>query len=138
MSRDPVYQQTTQQPKGAGQQAGDSGRPGDPLTWFTGALILIWAGFVLLLRNAGEVLGLEIQYASAWILTGSGVLLWIEAILRLAIPAYTEGVGTRIVMGVIFIIVGLGEVIEISLWPLLLITIGLVMIGGYFMYPRRT
>jgi hypothetical protein len=138
MSRDPVYQQTTQPPKGSGQQPGSRGRPGDPLAWFTGALILIWAGFVLLLRNAGEVLGLEIQYASAWILTGSGVLLWIEAILRLAIPAYTEGVGTRIIMGVIFIIVGLGEVIEISLWPLLLVTIGLVMIGGYFMYPRRT
>jgi hypothetical protein len=110
---------------------------GDQLTWFTGALVLIWTGCLLLIKNAGEVLGVEIQYASAWILTGAGVLLWIEAILRLAIPAYQHGVGTRIILGTIFVIVGLGEVIEFSLWPILLIAIGAVMIGAFFVYPRR-
>ncbi len=64
--------------------------------------------------------------------------MWIEAILRLAIPAYSEGVGTRIILGVIFVIVGLGEVVQVSLWPLLLMAIGLAMIVGYFAYPRRT
>jgi hypothetical protein len=99
---------------------------------------LIWAGVVLLFRNAGEVAGFEIEYASSWILTGAGVLMWIEAILRLAMPAYSEGVGTRIILGVIFVIVGLGEVVQVSLWPLLLMAVGFVMVVGYFVYPRRT
>ena len=133
MSNAPRSQYTTGQ-----QDARSDSGYGDPLTWFIGALILIWAGVVLLARNAGEVMGFEIQYASAWILTGAGVMMWMEAILRLAIPAYQHGVGTRIILGTIFVIVGLGEVIEVSLWPILLIAIGFVMIGGYFFFPRRS
>lgn len=133
MSNNPRSQPSVAQP----ETRSDRGL-GDTLTWFTGALILMWSGFVLLARNTGEVLGLEVEYASAWILTGAGVLMWVEAILRLAIPAYQHGVGTRIILGVIFIIVGLGEVIEVNLWPMLLIAIGFVMIGAFFLYPRRS
>ena len=125
------------EPSGTQPQARSDSGFGDALTWFTGALILMWAGFVLLARNAGEVLGLEVEYASAWILTGAGVLLWVEAILRLAIPAYQHGVGTRVILGAIFIIVGLGEVVTVNLWPMLLIAFGFVMIGAFFLYPRR-
>ncbi len=133
MSYQPRRQETAQQ-----KETSPEKRPVDPLTWFTSALALMWAGFVLLFKNVGEVAGVEIEYGSAWILTGTGVLLWIEAILRLAIPAYQEGVGTRIILGTIFVIVGLGEVIEVSLWPILLIAIGIVMIGGYALYPRQS
>ena len=55
--------------------------------------------------------------------------------MRLAIPAYQHGVGTRVILGVIFIIVGLGEVVKVNLWPMLLIAIGFVMIGAFFLYP---
>ncbi len=137
MSNDPERQGTIAQ-SGTGLQQADSQLGGDPLNWFTGALILIWAGFVLLFKNMGEVLGVEPENASAWILTGAGVLLWLEAILRLAIPKYRRWVGERVIMGMIFVIVGLGEVVEISLWPLLLVGLGIAMMLGYFTFPRRS
>jgi hypothetical protein len=133
MADEPRRQKTTGQTEPGPRQL-----PGDPLTWFTAALVLMWAGVVLLAKNTGEVLGVEVQYASAWILTGTGVLLWIEAILRLAIPACQQGVDTRIILGTVFVIIGLGEVVTISLWPILLIVIGISMIVGFFVYPRRS
>ena len=137
MSNDPERQGTIAQ-SGTELQQADSQLGGDPLNWFTGALILIWAGFVLLFKNMGEVLGVEPENASAWILTGVGVLLWLEAILRLAIPKYRRSVGERVIMGMIFVIVGLGEVVEMSLWPLLLVGLGIAMMLGYFTFPRRS
>ena len=72
------------------------GRPGtDPLSWFSWASILIWAGFVLMFKNLGETLGVEPENAAAWILTGAGVVFWLEAILRLAMPKYRGAVGER-------------------------------------------
>lgn len=138
MSNDPERQGATAQTGTGLQEQADGQLGGDPLNWFTGALILIWAGFVLLFKNMGEVLGVEPENASAWILTGVGVLLWLEAILRLAIPKYRRWVGERVIMGMIFVIVGLGEVVEISLWPLLLVSIGIAMMLGYFTLPRRS
>ena len=138
MSNDPERQGATAQTGTGLQEQADGQLGGDSLKWFTGALILIWAGFVLLFKNMGEVLGVEPENASAWILTGVGVLLWLEAILRLAIPRYRRWVGERVIMGMIFVIVGLGEVVEISLWPLLLVSIGIAMMLGYFTLPRRS
>jgi hypothetical protein len=138
MSNDPERQGATAQTGTGLQEQADGQLGGDPLNWFTGALILIWAGFVLLFKNMGEVLGVEPENASAWILTGVGVLLWLEAILRLAILKYRRWVGERVIMGMIFVIVGLGEVVEISLWPLLLVSIGIAMMLGYFTLPRRS
>ena len=132
-----MYDVQPSEPSGTQSETRSDSGFGDALTWFTGALILMWTGFVLLARNAGEVLGVEVEYASAWIMTGAGVLLWVEAILRLAIPDFQHGVGTRIILGAIFVIVGLGEVLTVNLWPMLLIAIGFVMIGAFFLYPRR-
>jgi hypothetical protein len=127
MSNDPERQEQTDNQPGA-----------DTLTWLTGALILIWAGSVLLFKNMGEVLGVEPENASAWILTGAGVLLWLEAILRLAIPKYQRLAGERVILGMVFIIAGLGEVVEVSLWPLLLVAIGIAMMIGFFRLPQRS
>jgi hypothetical protein len=110
----------------------------DPLSWFSWALILIWAGFVLMFKNMGEALGVEPENASAWILTGAGVVFWLEAILRLAIPKYQWAVGERVILGMVFVIVGLGEVVEMSLWPLLLVAIGVAIMVGFFSLPRHS
>lgn len=138
MSNDPERHETTQgRETKRVVQVGEG--PGiDPLSWFAWALILIWAGFVLLFKNMGEVLGVEPEHASAWILTGAGVIMWLEAIMRLAIPRYQRAVGERVILGMIFVIVGLGEVVEVSLWPLLLVAIGIAILVGYFSLPRRS
>jgi hypothetical protein len=109
----------------------------DPFSWFSWALILIWAGFVLMFKNLGETLGVEPEYVSAWILTGAGVIFWLESILRLSMPKYQRAVGERVLLGMIFVIVGLGEVVEVNLWPLLLVAIGIAILVGYFNLARR-
>ena len=120
-----------------GVQAGE--QPGiDPLSWFSWASILIWAGFVLMFKNLGESLGVEPENVSAWILTGAGVVFWLEAVLRLAIPKYQSTVGERVILGMVFVIAGLGEVVEMSLWPLLLVAIGVAIMVGFFKLPHRS
>jgi hypothetical protein len=113
---------------------------GDPLGRITFALIIIWAGVVFLLANIGEdqtVLGIDLSNPWAWILTGAGVLIWIEVLLRLAMPEYRRPVGGRLILGTIFVIIGVGWMIDVSLWPLLLIAIGVTMLLGYFLGPRQ-
>lgn len=113
---------------------------GDPLGRITLALIIIWAGLVLLLRNVGEdqmLLGVDWSNTWAWIFTGAGVLIWIEVLLRLAIPSYRRPVGGRLILGTIFFIIGIGSLIDVSLWPLLLIAVGVALLLGYFVGPRR-
>jgi hypothetical protein len=113
----------------------------DPLGRITWALIIIWVGVVFLLRNLGEdgeaFLGLNWDNIWAWILAGAGVLLWLEVLVRLAIPSYRRPVGGRLIFGTILVILGIGGVIDVSLWPLILVAIGVAMLLGYFTSPRR-
>jgi hypothetical protein len=113
----------------------------DPLGTFTWALIIIWAGVVLLLVNLsadGEaILGLDSGNFWAWILTGAGVLIWLEILVRVAMPAYRQPLGGRIILGTIFIMVGASEVVDVELWPLVIIAIGVALLLGYFRGPRR-
>jgi hypothetical protein len=52
-------------------------------------------------------------------------------------PAYRRPVGGRLILGTILVIIGIGGVIDVSLWPLILVAIGVSMLLGYFMSPRR-
>ncbi len=112
----------------------------DPLARITLALIIIWAGVVLLLSNLADdqmFLGIDWGDAWAWIFTGAGVLVWIEVLLRLAIPAYRRPVGGRLILGTILVIIGVGSVVDVSLWPLILIAVGVALLLGYLSGPRR-
>lgn len=113
----------------------------DPLGSIIWALILIWAGVVFLLVNLAEngdaFLGLDSGSAWAWIMAGAGALIWLGVLVRLAMPAYRRPVGGSIVLGTILVIVGVGELIEVDLWPLIIIAIGVSMLLGYFSGPRR-
>lgn len=109
----------------------------DRLSWFTAALALMWAGFVLLLRNVGLADGLSSDYAGAIIFVGAGILLWIEALVRLAAPAYQRGIGGRVVLGMVFVIIGLSELTEANLWPLMFVGIGIALLIALAVTPRR-
>jgi hypothetical protein len=113
----------------------------DRLGTITWALILIWAGAVLMLRNMGgeegAFLGLSWDNVWAWIMTGAGGLIWLEVLVRLVMPEYRQPVGGRIILGTIFVIIGIGGLIDVSLWPLILVAIGVSMLIGYFTGPKR-
>jgi preprotein translocase subunit SecG len=113
----------------------------DPLGRFTWAMIIIWAGVAFLLNNLGDdgtsVLGMEDENVWAFILAGAGVLLWFETLLRLAMPAYRRPLGGRLILGTVLVVIGVGGIIEVELWPLILVAIGISMLIRYVTGSQR-
>lgn len=115
----------------------------DPLGMAVWPLILIWAGLVLLAQNLGllaevrmpEGLG-PLQWWAVF-LAGAGVILLLDVLVRLAVPAYRRPVGGTLILGVILLAIGLGQVLgKVVLWPLVLVAIGLFLIVRALL-PRR-
>jgi hypothetical protein len=116
----------------------------DPLGAIIWACILIWAGIVFLIENFGLLGVFEDQPGffgrlfgglETWslILFGAGVILLVEAFVRTTVPEYRRPVNGTIILGVIFIGVGLGDSIGWGLiWPFALIVIGvLILVQGF-------
>lgn len=121
----------------------------DPLGAIIWALILIWAGVVLLVTTTGNLdiftniltsLGIEpVEFPieidflpyGAWsvFFFGAGLILVFELIIRVIVPSYRRRiVGTAIVMVVFF---GLATGNWLLIGPLILIAIGLsIIVGG--------
>ena len=97
----------------------------DPVSTVVWAAIFIWAGLVLLastlgyLQQLGDLLSpLNLtgiakldQTISAWplIFLGAGVILLLEALVRLLVPAYRRSVTGTIILGFVFIGIGLSS-----------------------------
>ncbi len=88
------------------------------------AVILIWGGVVALIETAHLVTA---PWWQAWaiFLIGTGVILLIKAAYRL-MPEHRRPVGGTIIIGLILIAVGLGDIVGWNYtWPIILIAIGL-------------
>lgn len=109
----------------------------NPLSVVIFAVILIWAGLVLLADNAGLLVRLEGMDAGKLIAAGAGLLLLLEVVIRLVLPQYRRPVVGTAILGVILILVGLEGVRGWDLlWPVALIAAGIVLMLGYF-FRRR-
>lgn len=113
----------------------------DPLSGIVWALILIWAGLVLLADNLGWVGALTDVVPSAlrpdfgvWslILLGAGGIILLEVVVRLLVPAYRRPVAGSLIVAVVLIGISLGDLFAWDVvWPLVLIIIGIsVLVGG--------
>jgi len=113
----------------------------DPLSAIVWAAILVWAGLVLLADNLEMLRGITIDGKSfpAWslIFAGAGVIVLLEVLVRLLMPAYRRPVTGTFIFAIVLLGMGLGSIIGWEVfWPLILIAIGLaILIGGLF--PRR-
>jgi hypothetical protein len=110
----------------------------DPLSAVVWAGMLIWAGLALLAENLGFLAGLRIQesYIGAWpiILIGASMIVFLEALVRLAVPTYRRAIGGTLFFAAVLLALGLGDLVG---WrvvgPLILIAFGLsVLVRGLF------
>jgi hypothetical protein len=99
--------------------------------------MLIWAGVALLLANLG-ILSWRIgdNRIEPWsiVLIGAGLILLIEVLIRLVMPAYRRAVGGTLFFAALLLAFGLEDVVGWSVtWPLILIASGLfVLLRGVF------
>lgn len=114
----------------------------DPLGSLVFAAVLIWAGIVLLLENLGTLdqWTSDLVASTGWtfladhepwqyIALGAGILVIIEIIIRLLVPAYRRSVVGSVIWAIILIGLGLGGWVNWDLvWPLIIIVLGLSII----------
>jgi hypothetical protein len=113
----------------------------DPLGAITWALVLIWAGLVFLADNLGMLSQLQLRPSvipgiafvglRAWplILLGAGVLVLLEALARVLLPAYRRPVTGTVIWGVVLLGLGLSDYIGWNvIWPIILILAGAILL----------
>jgi hypothetical protein len=105
----------------------------DPLTAAVWAIILIWAGVVLLAANLGFLDGF---FLSSWQLffLGAAAILMLEVLVRLLVPSYRQPVIGTVILSLVFLAIGLGGLVKwYLLWPMVLIGIGVyILFSGLF------
>jgi hypothetical protein len=108
----------------------------DPVRGITFAIILIWGGIVAFVETA-DISKPEWWQAWSVFLAGTGLVLLVKALFRLR-PEHRRAIGGTLVIGIILLCVGLGDIIGWSYsWPVILIAVGLVILGGVFFRRGR-
>jgi hypothetical protein len=121
----------------------------DTLSTITWAFILIWAGVAFLAANQGWLerlnlpqpilqnllpRSLDMFEPSIWslIALGAGVIIMLEVVVRLLVPAFRRHIGGSLISAAVLIGIGLGNWFGWNIiWPLILIAVGVVvLIGG--------
>lgn len=98
----------------------------DPLGAVFFGLILLVVAVVLLLGTQGYV---EWEDIWAYFLVGLGLIFWVEAVVRLASPAYRRPIFGRLILGLILVTVGAANIYGLAeWWPVALIVIALALV----------
>lgn len=108
----------------------------DPLNSMLWAGILIWAGVAFLLENLGVLRSMALPGSfDGWSLAfaGAGVIMLAGALIRLAVPEYSGPVVGNVILGFIFLSVGLGDTFGWNiLGPVAIILIGAIVLFRAF------
>jgi len=111
----------------------------DPLSTVVWGAILIWAGLVLLATTTGWLSNLTSRLSdtrgfhflgvisSTWglICIGAAVIILVEIVVRLLVPAYRRPILGSFILAMIFLGVGLGNLWDWNVaWALILIVLG--------------
>jgi hypothetical protein len=103
----------------------------DPLNAAVWALILIWAGVVLLASNFGLLNWFPFVEFWGLFFLGAGALLLLEVGLRLMLPAYRQPVLGNLILAIVFLAIGLGSVEFLGwecIFPAAVIGLGLYLL----------
>jgi len=109
----------------------------DPVEAALWAFVLIWFGLVWLASNIG-VFGDGLDWWAYGFL-GAGLLILLGAAVRLVVPAYRRPVTGNIILGLVFIGIGLGQLTDgwVFVGPLVLIGIGIAGLAAFFLRGRE-
>lgn len=116
----------------------------DPVNAVSWACIFIWAGIVFLVDALGFIdtwtVGLDGDIdAWSFIFLGAGVIVLLAVLFRLLVPEYKRPVTGNIILGLILIGIGLGDLFNWAVvWALILILIGISIIFRGFRRGRDT
>ena len=109
----------------------------DPVEAAVWAFVLIWAGVVWLLSNTG-VLGEGLEWWAVGFL-GAGCIVLLGVGARLVVPSWRRPITGSLILGLVFIGIGLGQITGgwVVVGPLVLIGIGIAGLAAYFFRSRE-
>lgn len=109
----------------------------DPLNAAVWSGVLIWAGLVLLASNLGLLVRFERLDAWGLIFIGAGLIILLEVVVRLLVPAYRRSVTGTLIFAIILLGIGLGDLIGWGvIWAVVLIIIGASILVRGFLWRR--
>ena len=102
----------------------------DPVDAAMWAMLLIWAGIVLLAANLGVIGAWETESWVAVGFLGAGLIVLLAAAFRLVVPAYRRPLGGNLIFAAILFGIGLANIIEepIAIGAVVLIAIGIAVL----------
>ena len=127
-------QDEKQEEKSVEEKWGEKDWRRDSLGGTIWALILIMAGVVLLIVTLDLRAFEWLTWDKAWgaIMIGAALLLTLEIAIRMMMPSHAAPLRGRIILASILGIIGLSNFVDVELWPLIIIAIGLsILIRGF-------
>jgi len=113
----------------------------DPVEAAVWAFVLIWAGIVWLLSNTGTLENILGEGAEWWAVgfLGAGLIVLLGVGVRLVVPAWRRPITGSLILGLIFIGIGLGQITGgwVVVGPLVLIGIGIAGLAAFFFRSRE-
>lgn len=146
--RPPYYDEKTEEKYEKEDEKNREKHDRDPLSTMAWGLILIWAGLVFLASNLGWLdqfqpdlpEGFEFLGWKNWslIFLSAGVIVFIEALICLFVPAYRSSTGGSFFLAAIFLGIGLSGLFGWELvWPFVLIALGLSTLTSALVRSRK-
>jgi hypothetical protein len=134
MSERPRDEKQEKEEKDQGESWDEKWRS-DPLSAASWALVLIWAGLVLIAANM-DLFGIGWD-AWPFIFLGAGAIVLLGVVIRLLVPAYRRPVTGSIIFGFILLGIGLGELTRWDIiGALVLIAIGVSIFLSRFIQSQ--
>ncbi len=102
----------------------------DPVRGILLATLLIWGGIVALIGSL-----VSASWWKSWsiFLAGAGIILLLKSLFRLR-PEHRRPVGGTVIIGLVLLGVGLGDLVGWTyIWPVVLIIIGVILVSWVFL-----